>query len=79
MCAATDKKLSGEVGFKGIAKKVLIFLLVGIANIRKGPGTDYGRTGKYTGIGTFTIVEEADGKSADALLTKTNRKSYTWY
>ena len=30
MCAAADKKLSSEVGFKGIAKKVLIFLLVGI-------------------------------------------------
>ena len=28
MCAATDKKLSSEVGFKGIAKKVLVFLLV---------------------------------------------------
>ena len=33
-------------------------------NIRKGPGTDYGKTGKYTGVGTFTIVEEADGKGA---------------
>ena len=33
MCAAADKKLSSEVGFRGIAKKVLIFLLVGIANI----------------------------------------------
>ena len=33
MCAVTDKKLSSEVGFKGIFKKVLIFLLVGIANI----------------------------------------------
>lgn len=33
-------------------------------NIRKGPGTDHGKTGKYTGIGTFTIVEEADGKGA---------------
>lgn len=30
-------------------------------NIRKGPGTDYARTGKYTGAGVFTIVEEADG------------------
>ena len=28
-----DKKLSSEVGFKGICRKVLIFLLVGIANI----------------------------------------------
>ncbi len=30
-------------------------------NIRKGPGTNYGKTGKYTGKGVFTIVEEADG------------------
>ena len=33
MCAIVDKKLSSEVGFKGICRKVLIFLLVGIANI----------------------------------------------
>lgn len=32
MCAVTDKKLSSTVGFKGICRKVLIFLLVGIAN-----------------------------------------------
>ncbi len=33
MCAVTDKKLSSEIGFKGICKKVLIFILVGLANI----------------------------------------------
>ena len=33
MCAIADKKLSSEVGFKGICRKVLIFMLVGIANI----------------------------------------------
>ena len=33
MCAIADKKLSSEVGFKGIFKKVLIFMLVGVANI----------------------------------------------
>ena len=33
MCAVIDHRLSREVGFKGIFKKVLIFLLVGIANI----------------------------------------------
>lgn len=33
MCAIADKKLSSAVGFKGICRKVLIFLLVGIANI----------------------------------------------
>ncbi len=33
MCAIADHSLSSEVGFKGICRKVLIFLLVGIANI----------------------------------------------
>ena len=33
MCAVIDHRLSSEVGFKGIFKKVLIFLLVGVANV----------------------------------------------
>ena len=33
MCAIADKSLSSEVGFKGICRKVLIFILVGIGNI----------------------------------------------
>ena len=33
MCAITEKKLSSEVGFKGICKKVLIFILVGLAHV----------------------------------------------
>ena len=33
MCAAADRKLSSEVGFRGICRKVLIFLLVGMANV----------------------------------------------
>ena len=33
MCAISDKTLSSEVGFKGICRKVLIFLLVGIGHI----------------------------------------------
>lgn len=33
MCAVIDKKLSSAVGFKGIFKKVLIFLMVGIGHI----------------------------------------------
>ena len=33
MCAIADHSLSSEGGFKGICRKVLIFLLVGIANI----------------------------------------------
>lgn len=33
MCAVSDHKLSSAVGFRGICRKVLIFLLVGIANV----------------------------------------------
>lgn len=33
MCAIIDKKLSSAVGFKGIFKKTLILILVGVANI----------------------------------------------
>ena len=33
MCAVIDKKLSSAVGFRGIFKKVLIFVMVGVGNI----------------------------------------------
>ena len=33
MCAVVDYKLSSEIGFKGIFRKVLIFALVGIGHI----------------------------------------------
>ena len=33
MCAINDQSLSSEVGFRGICRKVLIFLLVGIGNV----------------------------------------------
>ena len=32
MCAIVDKKLSSSVGFKGIFRKVLIFVMVGIGH-----------------------------------------------
>ena len=33
MCAVVDKKLSSEIGFRGIFKKILIFALVGIGHL----------------------------------------------
>ena len=33
-------------------------------NIRKGAGTDYDRTGQFTGIGVFTILEVKSGKGS---------------
>lgn len=49
-----------------IEKKVSYRVRVSIKNlnIRKGPGTNYDKTGKYTGIGVFTIVAEAEGEGA---------------
>lgn len=48
-------------GFKPYMVRVEIDNL----NIRKGPGTNYGKTGKYTGKGSFTIVDEAKGAGSD--------------
>lgn len=33
MCAVADRELSSKIGFKGICRKVIIFLLVGVANL----------------------------------------------
>ena len=33
MCAFADRELSSKIGFKGICRKVIIFLLVGVANL----------------------------------------------
>lgn len=35
-------------------------------NIRKGPGTNYAKTGKYTGKGVFTITEVKSGTGSTA-------------
>lgn len=34
-------------------------------NIRKGPGSNYGKTGKFTGKGVFTITEEQSGTGSN--------------
>ena len=51
---------TSQVGFVPYLVKVSISDL----NIRKGPGTNYAKTGKYTGKGVFTIVEEGNGPGA---------------
>lgn len=35
-------------------------------NIRKGPGKNYDRTGRFTGVGIFTIVEVKNGEGSDS-------------
>ena len=57
---------SGKAVYSSAAafKPYLVRVTITNLNIRKGPGTNYDKTGKYTGIGTFTIVDEADGEGA---------------
>lgn len=42
----------------------LVRVTISDLNIRKGPGTDYARTGEFTGIGTFTIVDVNAGEGS---------------
>lgn len=68
---------SGKVIYSNDAfKPYLVKVSIEDLNIRKGPGTDYDKTGKYTGKGAFTIVEEAEGKGASLWgLLKSYQKS----
>lgn len=45
---------------------ILVRVSISNLNIRKGPGTDYSKTGKHTGKGTFTIVEVQNGKGSSS-------------
>lgn len=51
---------AADISFKAYIVRVSISNL----NIRRGPGTNYARTGQYTGVGSFTIVEESTGAGA---------------
>ena len=42
----------------------LVRVSISDLNIRKGPGTNYSRTGNYTGKGVFTIVATSSGQGS---------------
>lgn len=47
-------------------KPYLVKVSIPNLNIRKGPGTNYDKTGHFTGIGVFTIVETKNGEGSDS-------------
>lgn len=64
-----DKFASASDKAVAAAKTEVPFIaIVNVSNliIRKGPGTNYDSTGKYTGIGAFTIVEVSEGKGSNS-------------
>ena len=44
----------------------LVRVSISDLNIRRGPGTDFAKTGDYTGKGVFTIMEVSSGKGSTA-------------
>ena len=57
---------SKTAGQETPAVPFLVRVSIDDLNIRTGPGTDFSRTGKYTGKGVFTIVEVREGQGSDA-------------
>ena len=58
---------AGNAVYTSVAKSAVPYLVrvkITDLNIRKGPGTNYAKTGQFTGIGTFTIVEESGGQGS---------------
>lgn len=60
------KKMNVKTATKTTTKPMVRKVKVSISNlcIRKGPGTDYAKTGRHTGKGTFDIVQTRDGKGS---------------
>ena len=65
-----DKKSIVEEKVETIepTKNSLFDVKVDIAclNIRTGPGKNYDRTGKFTGVGMFTITEISNGEGSES-------------
>ena len=60
---------NGKAVYTSAAKADVPFLVkvsINDLNIRTGPGTNYSRVGKYTGVGVFTIMEVQPGEGSDA-------------
>ena len=76
----TDRQYVQFMEKQSPVSSYLVRVDIGDLNIRKGPGTDCARTGKYTGAGVFTIVEEADGAGASrwGLLKSYQKKRDGW-
>lgn len=60
------KAVYGSSGVSDVSCPFLVRIGITDLNIRKGPGTDTAKTGKYTGIGTFTIMEVRSGAGSAA-------------
>ena len=71
IAAEVNKRLSGGTSTKPatennikVFEPFMVRVSINNLNIRKGPGTNFAKTGKYTKKGVFTIVEVVEGAGA---------------
>lgn len=57
MCSIVEKKVSSEVGLRGIFKKLVIFMLIGVANIIDKQVIDQGEVLRTASIFFFLANE----------------------
>lgn len=57
-------QIAKEVNARLTTKSKKVKVDIADLNIRKGPGTNYATTGKFTGKGVFTITEERVGRGS---------------
>jgi hypothetical protein len=63
--AATGSAGTAASGMTNADCPFVVKVSISDLNIRKGAGTNTAKTGKYTGIGSFTIVAVKSGKGSD--------------
>lgn len=76
----SDKRYVQFVEKLPAASSYMVKVEISDLNIRKGPGIGYTKTGRFTGVGVFTIVEEMDGAGASkwGLLKSYHKKRDGW-
>ncbi len=64
VCIYTPKETEPETEIPDVP--FLVKVAISNLNIRSGPGTGYSRTGRFTGIGVFTIVAVSSGDGSSS-------------
>lgn len=60
------KEVNAKLALNANSLSFSVRVSINDLNIRRGPGTNYAKTGKYTGKGVFTITEVKSGKGSTA-------------
>lgn len=60
------KEVNSKLQSTPVSKSFKVRVDIDNLNIRKGPGTNYNKTGQFTGKGIFTITSTSKGRGSDS-------------